>query len=137
MYIEDVKAMLISGRPLKAITYYWRHEISLYQSRLSKSGYKTSRRSERMYRQARHYINTWTRYLVENLYNAGVSRIYVGYPKNIAQDNGNFNTVNLWMYRYIINRLKYTAEGYGIEVIEIDEHDTSSTCPIRKRKNVR
>ncbi len=26
------------------------------------------------------------------------------------------------------------AEEYGIEVIEIDEHDTSTTCPFHKKK---
>jgi putative transposase len=33
----------------------------------------------------------------------GVSTIYMGYPFNIAQDNGNKFTVNVWSYRRLMD----------------------------------
>ena len=36
---------------------------------------------------------------------------------------------NFWSHAYIIQRSREKAEEYGIEVIEADEHKTSSICP--------
>ena len=37
---------------------------------------------------------------------------------------------NFWSYHYITERLKTTAENYGIKLTLIDESNTSSYCPI-------
>jgi putative transposase len=80
-------------------------------------------------RQVRHYIDAKVRGAVEWLYDVGVSMIKVGYPKNIAQENGNFNNVHAWTYRYLLKRMTEVAEGYGINVVYVDEAYTSSRCP--------
>ncbi len=67
---------------------------------------------------------------VEWLHNAGVSKIKVGYPRYIAQENGNFNNVHVWTYGYLLRRIREVAEEYGISVIYVDETGTSSKCPI-------
>jgi putative transposase len=54
----------------------------------------------------------------------------VGYPKNIAQRNGNFDNVHAWTYGYLLRRISEVAEEYGIDVIYVDEAYTSSRCPI-------
>jgi len=36
---------------------------------------------------------------------------------------------NFWSHRYIVERLKTTAENHGIKVKIIDKSDTSSICP--------
>jgi len=134
IYVENGLTMLINGRPLKSISYYWRKEIAEYQSMLNKYGLETSRRLGRMYakwrRQVRHYIDARVREAIEWLYDAGVSTIKVGYPKNIAQENGNFNNVHVWTYRYLLRRIREVAEEYGISVIYVDESYTSSRCPL-------
>jgi putative transposase len=60
----------------------------------------------------------------------GVSIIKVGYPKNIAQENGDFNNVHVWTYGYLLRRIYEVAEEYGITVVYVSEAYTSSKCPI-------
>jgi len=81
-------------------------------------------------KQVRSFINSKVRQIVEWLYENGVSVVYVGYPKMIAQDNGNFNTVQVWSYGYLLKRLVEVVEEYGINVVLVNEAFTSITCPI-------
>jgi len=80
--------------------------------------------------QAKSFIDTQVRRLVERLHEIGVSIIYVGYPKNISQENGNFNTVQVWSYGYLLRRLSEVGEEHGITVVFVDEAYTSTTCPV-------
>ena len=134
IYVENGLTKLINGKPLKSISYYWRKKIAEYQSTLSKYGLETSRRLRRMYmkwrRQIRHYIDTKVREVVEWLYDVGVSRIKVKYPKGITQENGDFNNVHVWTYRYLLKRIAEVAEEYGIDMVYVDEAGTSSRCPL-------
>jgi len=134
VYVENDISALVNGKPLKSISHYWREKIAKYQSVINKYGIKTSRKLRAMYakwrKQAKSFINTQVRRVVEWLYEIGVSTIYVGYPKNIVQQRGNFNVSNVWSYSYVIKRIKDVAEEYGIAVIEVDESYTSTTCPI-------
>jgi putative transposase len=134
IYVENGLTRLINGRPLKTISHYWRTRIAKYQSTLSGYGLKTSRRLRRMYlrwrRQIKSYIDAKVRQAVEWLHSIGVSMIKVGYPKYIAQENGNFNNVHVWTYGYLLRRILEVAEEYGIDVIYVDEAHTSSRCPL-------
>ena len=134
IYIENSLTKLVNGRPLKSISYYWRKRIAEYQSTLNKYGLETSRRLRRMYakwkRQVRSYINAKVRQAIEWLYDVGVSRIKVGYPKGIAKENGDFDNNHVWTYRYLLRRIAEVAEEYGIDVIYVDEKGTSSRCPL-------
>ncbi|MCA6212902.1 transposase [Thermococcus bergensis] len=139
VYVENGEAFLVNGRPLKSIAFYWQKRIAEYQSKLNKSGYKASRKLKRMHQktklQARHYINTAVRQTVERLYEIGVSKIVIGYPKDIARnsDKGkkqNFILSHVWRFNTVIQRLKEVAEEYSIEVVLVDEAFTSQTCPL-------
>jgi putative transposase len=79
--------------------------------------------------QIRHYIDTKVREAMEWLYDVGVSTIRVGYPRYIAQENGDFDNNNVWTYGLLLKRLSEVAEEYGISVIYVDESYTSSRCP--------
>jgi putative transposase len=81
-------------------------------------------------RHIRHYINARVREAIEWLYDVGVSTIKVGYPKGITQENGDFNNVHVWTYRYLLKRISEVAEEYRISVIYVDEAYTSSRCPL-------
>jgi len=63
IYVENGLRKLINGRPLKAISHYWRMRIAEYQSMLNGYGLKTSKRLRLMYskwrRQARDYIRLY------------------------------------------------------------------------------
>ncbi len=137
VYVENGGVKLVNGRPLKAISHYWSMRIASYQSTLNKYGLWGSRRLRLMHarwrRQARWFIDSNVRQLVEWLHDNHVSTVYVGYPKAIAQSNGNFNTVQVWSYGYLLRRLVEVAEEYGIRVVFIDESYTSASCPIHGR----
>ncbi|WP_148882237.1 RNA-guided endonuclease InsQ/TnpB family protein [Thermococcus aciditolerans] len=139
VYVENGESFLVNGRPLKSIDFYWRKKIADYQSKLNKSGAKTSRKLRRMHEraklQAKHYINTVVRQTVRKLYDLGVSRIIVGYPKGIARnsDKGkkqNFILSHVWRFNTVIKRLTEVAEEYGIRVVVVNEAFTSKTCPV-------
>jgi len=134
VYVENGFSALVNGRLLKSISHYWRERIAKYQSVINKYGIKVSHKLKLMYenwrRQVKSFINTQVRRVMEWLYEAGVSTIYVGYPKNIAQQKGNFNVSNVWSYGYVMKRLSEVAEEYGMIVVPTDESHTSSTCPI-------
>ena len=134
LYIENGFTKLVNGKPLKAISHYWQRRIAEYQSTLNRYGLKTSRKLGQMYsrwrRQMKSHIDGKVRQAVEWLYSAGVSAIKVGHPKNIAQENGNFNNVQVWTYGYLLKRIGEVAEEYGITVIYVDEAYTSSKCPL-------
>ncbi|MEO2151717.1 MAG: zinc ribbon domain-containing protein, partial [Thermococcus sp.] len=137
--VETGESFLVNGRPLKSIDFYWRRKIAEYQSKLNKSGAKTSRKLRRMHErakfQAKHYINTAVRGTVRKLYDLGVSKIIVGYPKGIARnsDRGkrqNFILSHIWRFNTVIKRLTEVAEEYGIQVLVVNEAFTSKTCPV-------
>jgi len=139
VYVENGESFLVNERPLKSIGFYWRKKIADYQSKLNKSGAKTSRELKRMHGkaklQAKHYINTVVRQTVKKLYDLGVSKIVVDYPKGIARnsDRGkrqNFLLSHVWRFNYVIKRLTEVAEEYGIKVLVVNEAFTSKLCPV-------
>ncbi len=139
VYVEDGESFLVNGRPLKSIAFYWQKRIAEYQSKLNKSGAKKSRKLKKMHQkaklQAKHYINTAVRRTIERLYQVGVSRIVVGYPKRISRNSNrgrrqNYLLSYVWRFNYVIKRLTEIAEEYGIAVEVVDEAFTSKTCPV-------
>jgi len=138
VYVENGESFLVNGRPLKSIAFYWQKRIADYQSKINKSGAKKSGKLRKMHEraklQAKHYINTAVRQTVERLYQLGVSRIVVGYPKEIARNSDkdrkqNFLLSHVWRFNTVIQRLKEVSEEYGIRVEVVDEAFTSKTCP--------
>ncbi len=134
IYVENGLVKLVNGRPLKAVSHYWRMGIAEYQSTLNGYGLRMSRRLRSMYskwrRQVKAYIDSRVRQVIEWLYSVGVSIIKIGYPKNIAQENGDFNNVHIWTYGYLLKRIYEVAEEYGITVVYVNEAYTSSKCPV-------
>jgi putative transposase len=134
IYVENDLTKLVNGRPLKATSHYWRVRIAEYQSTLNRYGLRTSRRLRSMYskwrRQVKAYIDSKVRQVIEWLYGVGVSVIKVGYLKNIAQENGDFNSVHVWTYGYLLRRIYEVSEEHGITVVYVDEAHTSSKCPV-------
>jgi len=136
VYIESGLAKLVNGRPLKAISHYWRSRIAGYQSKLNKCGSKTSRKLKTMYSRWRShvksYVDSRVRQTIEWLHKAGVSVVKVGYPRYIAQENGNFNNTQVWTYRYQLKRIKEVAEEYGMTAVYMGEAYSSTTCPVHR-----
>ena len=127
-----------SGRNLLSDWWYWNRRIADCQSILETiNGKKSSKRLSRLYRMRqrrfRQAINTMTRSMVRDLYELGISKIIIGDLTGIRDGNdkgkkSNSMIHNFWSFNYIVQRLKHTAQEYGIRVKEVSEYKTSSRC---------
>jgi putative transposase len=75
-----------------------------------------------------HLYRTLAGHLIRELWDRGVSTVYVGYPYEIAQERGNKYSVNIWAYRELVGAIEAKAREYGITVYEVLERGTSSRC---------
>jgi len=95
---------------------------------------RLNRRRRRLFRKLvgrmAHLYRNLANHLVRGLWELGVSRIYLGYPHDIAQDRGNKLTSNLWTYRKLMDAIELKAQEYGIRVYEVLEYNTSNHCAI-------
>ena len=146
-WIEDEKQPIaFSGKPLLADWWYWTKKIAHYQSIAMKVNKRyTTKRIRRYYRKRklrfRHAVNTIIHRFVKICYEKGVTEIIVGDVSGIRQNNdknakANAMIHNFWSFRYIVERLKTTAENFGIKVKLVKENNTSSVCPRCGSKNV-
>jgi len=127
-----------SGR-LLADWWYWTNRIARHQQRLlAVNGRKKSKQLARLYRirkkRFRHAVATFARQLVKGLYARGVSTIVIGELTGIRSNSdhgrqGNAMVHNYWSHKYVADRLKWTAEEYGMKIRTVSEAYTSQTCP--------
>jgi len=127
-----------SGRNLLSDWWYWVDRIADCQSILETiNSKKGSKHLSRLYRirqrRFRQAINTMIRNMVRDLYELGVSKIVIGDLTGIREDNdkgrkSNSMIHNFWSFNHLVQRLKCTAQEYGIGVREASEYKTSSRC---------
>jgi putative transposase len=102
---------------------------------------RLNRRKRRLFRKlmrrVAHLYWNLANHLVRGLWELGVSRIYLGYPHDIAQERGNKLTVNMWRYRELMDAIELKAQEYGIRVYEVLEYSTSNHCAIHGTKVAR
>jgi putative transposase len=136
-----------SGR-LLADWWYWTNRIAQHQQRLlTVNGRKKSRQLSKLYRirknRFRHAVATFARQLVKDLYAKGVSTIVIGELTGIRESSrqgrqGNAMVHNYWSHKYVVDRLRWTAEEYGMKIRTVSEAYTSQTCPrCRSRHSLR
>ncbi len=143
----EEQPIAFSGKPLLADWWYWTKKIAYYQSIATKTNKRyTTKRIRKYYRKRqrrfKHAVNTIIYRFVKLCYEKGVTRIIVGDVGGIRQGNhknGKVNAMihNFWSFKYIIERLKTTAENFGIEVKLVKEDNTSSICPFCGTKGKR
>jgi putative transposase len=135
-----------SGRNLLSDWWYWNKRIADCQSRLETvNGKKSSKRLSKLYRirqrRFRQAINTMIRSMVRDLYELGASKIIIGDLTGIRENNdkgkkSNSMIHNFWSFNYLVQRLKCTAQEYGIRVKEVSEYKTSSRCVRCRSENI-
>ncbi len=113
--------------------------IAKHQSILKKvNDGHSSKRLRKLYRirqrRFRHYVNTAVHKFVKLCLKKGVKTIFVGDPKGVRENNNKSKKINsmvhnFFSYRYIVEKLKITAENFGLEVKLVDEKYTSFRCP--------
>jgi putative transposase len=102
---------------------------------------RLNRRKRRLFRKLwgrmAHLYWNLAGHLVRSLWELGVSKIYLGYPHDIAQDRGNKLTTNMWRYRELMDAIELKAQEYGIRVYEVLEYNTSNHCAVHGTKVAR
>jgi len=138
--VDDGTWLLYKGVRAKEDYFYLQKKISEVQSLADKAiklaeyeaqeGLNRQKRRlfKKLTRRLLHLYRNLASDLLKQLYDQGVSIIYLGYPYNIAQDKGNKFTVNLWLYRELMNIIELEAQEYGMKVYEVVEYNTSKYC---------
>ncbi|MGB9734487.1 MAG: RNA-guided endonuclease InsQ/TnpB family protein [Conexivisphaera sp.] len=138
--VSDGAWLLYRGARLKEDYFYFEGRIARLESEAAhaKAGgdevkyYKLwaeVRRLKRKWTARRlHLYRNLASHLIHELWERGVSTVYVGYPHEIAQERGNKYSVNIWAYRELVERIEAKAREYGISVYEVFERGTSSHC---------
>jgi len=98
---------------------------------------KKRRLFRKLVRRMAHLYWNLAGHLVRSLWELGVSRIYLGYPHDIARERGNKLTSNMWRYRELMDAIELKAQEYGIRVYEVLEYNTSNHCAIHGTKVAR
>jgi putative transposase len=139
-YIEGGdQCIAYNGRPLLSRWWLYNKQIEKVQSKLKEENDRySSERLDRLFRKRKRVFKDEIRKIihdfVERCYQAGVDTIVAG-DLNGIRDNVDYNNKsnsmihNYWSHKYIIDRLRWTAENYGMELKLIDERGTSSRCP--------
>jgi len=127
-----------SGNQLLYDWWYWTKRIAREQSKLAKvNKAKTSKRLKKMYRirqrRLRHAVNSMIKTIVEYASRSGISKIVLGDLGGVREDkhNSKVNAMinNFWSFDYTLKKFREKAEEHGIEVVEINEYNTSTICP--------
>lgn len=130
---SDVRPMLINGRPLKSINWYYNKKKAELQS-LLKNKYTSNRITNltiRRNNKVNDYLHKSSRLFINYLVSNDITDVVIGYNKewkqgiNIGRVN-NQNFVNIPYYK-LLNMLTYKCELLGITV-HITEESYTSKC---------
>ena len=147
----DKKATIYSGRTLLSDWWYWKHKIAQHQSLLKSVNKKnhTSKRLRKLYtkrkRRLKNDLNALVHRFLKDCWSKGVKEIFCGDLTNITNGKGNRGKKgnamvnNFWSHKYLIDRMRTTAENFGISLKQRSEAYTSVTCSLcgKRYKNGR
>jgi putative transposase len=138
--VSDGTWILYKGVRAKEDYFYFQRRIAEIQSlrdtlkdkllsdAIEELNHEMRRLYRKLMRRLLHLYRNFAKHLIEQLHELGVSTIYLGYPFNIAQQKGNKFTVNLWLYRKLMEAIELKAQEYEIRVFEVVEYNTSRYC---------
>lgn len=159
----SIDSIIISGGMIKAFNQWFNKKLALYRSNLDKARnqideYKELKKEvpeqlmnqEKLWRRMidklcvhrkkwmDNIVHQISQHLARFLYFTGHCKVYIGKLTEAKRncDLGRANNQNFHYipFREFINKLKYKCKQYGIEVVEVDEYHTSSTCSLCKSK---
>jgi putative transposase len=141
------RQLLFSGREVWKDFLYWTKRIAEEQSKLSRSGCRTSRRLKEMYRmrtlRLKHAFIALAAELVRILKRRRVTVLHVEDLTNIRDDMNfgpkNILVHNFWAFRMLLNLIKQACDRAGIRVIPDGTRDslTCAVCELPLRRPVR
>jgi len=131
-------ALLYRGGPLKSDYFYFEKKIAEVDKMLSDSKLeemdrvvlKEMRRRfyEKRKRHREQIFANSAAHLARMCLELGVSAVFIGGLRGIANNKPGKGNSNMWSYRKLKMRLATTFENHGIAAFEIPEDNTSKTC---------
>ncbi|MFP3309080.1 MAG: transposase [Nitrososphaeria archaeon] len=146
---SDGAWLLYRGSRAKEDFFYLSRKIAKIESEAdsarnagdSEEFLRLNRKKQRLFRKlvgrVAHLYWNLVNHLVRGLWELGVSKIYLGYPHDIARERGNKLTSNMWRYRELMDAIELKAQEYGIRVYEVLEYNTSNHCAVHGTKVAR
>jgi len=127
---NNVRPLLINGRPLKSINQYYNKKNAKLQSFVGdKTSNKLIRLANKKNKKINNYLHNTSRFIINHLINNNIGMIVIGKNSqwktkcNIGKRN-NQNFVNIPHAR-LINMIEYKAKLVGINIIVTEESYTS------------
>jgi len=135
--VEDGSCYLFKGGSVLSEYEHYSNRIAVKQKILARHEQRRSRSISMLYDKRRrflkHSLNSMVRRIMVLLKKEKVvTKVIIGYPKDISKNKGNKLTVNFWNYGYIIDRFKDIGEELGIKVVTVNEGNTSKICCLCK-----
>jgi len=136
--VEDGHALLYRGGVLKSDYFYFEKRIAAIDKVLSspkseeidRAVLRAERRrlyDKRGRRREQIFANA-AAHLARKCSELNVGIVFVGYPRNIAQEKPGKGNTNMWSYKELIARVSVTLENYGIAAFAVPEDETSKVC---------
>jgi putative transposase len=134
-------ANLYPGNRLKQDGYYFPKEIAKCND---SSGERATRLHHKWSERRTHFFHSLAKHIVHRCVEKGVGRITVGDLEGVREDEdgdsknwGRHGNLDLhgWAFDRFTDILAYKAKVRGIEVVEVDEQDTSKTCCVCGRED--
>ncbi|WP_232085434.1 RNA-guided endonuclease InsQ/TnpB family protein [Conexivisphaera calida] len=138
--VGDGAWIIYRGARLKEDYFHFEGRIAKLESEASRAkSAGDEKKYDRLWAEVRRLKRKWAArrthlyrnlasHLIHELWERGVSAVYVGYPYDIVQERGNKFSVNIWAYRELVGAIEAKAGEYGISVYEVFERGTSSHC---------
>jgi putative transposase len=131
-------ALLYRGGPLKSDHFYFEKKIAEIDRMLSDPRLEEADRAvmkeirRRFYEKRRKHRDQLfansAAHLARMCLELGVSAVFIGGLRGLAQEKPGKGNTNVWSYRKLRDRLATTFENYGIAAFEIPEDNTSKVC---------
>ncbi|ODN30263.1 transposase [Fervidobacterium thailandense] len=133
---DGIKSFIVDGRILLSKLRLVNKKTTKLKSVLVRQKLKTSKRLHRLHRYVQNYVNDFvhkaSKGIVDYCVKNGVGVIVVGKLNhgitNIDIGSQNNQKLHQMPYGKFLQKLKYKAKAYGIQVIQIDEAYTSQSC---------
>lgn len=131
---DDGNVLLYSGREIKAMRRYWQKVRRKVKPPVE--GQKKSRRFRQIERkesrQIHHMLHIITSDFVQRCYDAGAGTIVLGdltgIRKKIQYGKKTNQRLHVWSFSKITEMIRYKAQMFGMDVVQISEAYTSQTC---------
>lgn len=122
---NKLNSFLISGKPLQSFDHWFQNKVAYLNSN-NKSILKIHHYAKSIRKLT---FSTIANKLITLCINNNIGTIYIGKLNTIFQNKSKNHKTNksfrYWKFGYLLNKLKYLAKYFSIQIVEVDEYFTS------------